>query len=364
MKILLLAGEESGLIYANRLRSMMRSDEVRGYEDYGFKTSDLAVMGFTAVLRRLFFFMRVKKTMMRVIDEWKPDVVCTIDYPGMNLRLAAYAKAKGIRAVHVVCPQVWAWKAGRIPRIEASLDALCCFFPFEPRLFRDGFAEFVGHPLAEDFAAEYGGRKNALAQVRDQVAFLPGSRMGEIDRNLPVMLEAARLLVSSSIVIPAANEGALRRIEKIVAEYGNGVQVRIVSGGARDVLRTSRCALVASGTATLEAALARCPTVLVYKVGPVFAWVARRVIKGVNHIGLVNIVWEKSGGKGDSPMPELLQENFTPSAAASILNEWLCLDDARAAAVARLDEIVKKLGTGESAFARIVAKVKSGAANE
>ena len=86
MKILLLAGEESGLIYANRLRSMMSADEVRGYEDYGFKASDLAVMGFTAVFRRILFFMRVKRTMMRAIDEWKPDVVCTIDYPGMNLR--------------------------------------------------------------------------------------------------------------------------------------------------------------------------------------------------------------------------------------------------------------------------------------
>lgn len=358
MKILLLAGEESGLIYANRLRSMMSADEVRGYEDYGFKTSDLAVMGFTAVLRRIFFFMRVKRTMMRAIDEWKPDVVCTIDYPGMNLRLAAYAKSKGIRTVHVVCPQVWAWKAGRIPRIEASLDALCCFFPFEPNLFREGFAEFVGHPLAEDFASEDRARANALTKKRDQVAFLPGSRMGEIDRNLPVMLETAQLLAKSRIVIPAANEGALKRIEKIVSQFGRGFQVQVVLGGARDVLRTSRCALVASGTATLEAALARTPTVLVYKVGPFFAWLARRVIKGIRHIGLVNIVWEKSGGEGDSPMPELLQEDFTPSNAASILNEWLLSDEARSDAVARLDEVVQKLGTGESAFERIVAKIK------
>ena len=358
MKILLLAGEESGLIYANRLRSMMSADEVRGYEDYGFKTSDLAVMGFTAVLRRIFFFMRVKRTMMRAMDEWKPDVVCTIDYPGMNLRLAAYAKSKGIRTVHVVCPQVWAWKAGRIPRIEASLDALCCFFPFEPNLFREGFAEFVGHPLAEDFASEDSARANALTKKRDQVAFLPGSRMGEIDRNLPVMLETAQLLAKSRIVIPAANEGALKRIEKIVSEFGGGSQVQVVLGGARDILRTSRCALVASGTATLEAALARTPTVLVYKVGPFFAWLARRVIKGIRHIGLVNIVWEKSGGEGDSPMPELLQEDFTPSNAASILNEWLLSDEARSDAVARLDEVVQKLGTGESAFERIVAKIK------
>ncbi len=356
MKILLLAGEESGLIYANRLRSMMAADEVRGYGDYGFRTSDLAVMGFTAVLRRIFFFMRVKRTMMRAIDEWRPDAVCTVDYPGMNLRLAAYAKSKGIRTIHVVCPQVWAWKAGRIPRIEASLDALCCFFPFEPRLFRKGFAEFVGHPLVEEFAAEAAAKE--IAPVRDQVALLPGSRMGEIDRNLPVMLESVRLLEKSRVVIPAANEGALRRIEKIVAGCAGAGGVQIVQGGARDVLRASRCALVASGTATLEAALARCPTVLVYRVGPFLAWLARRVIKGIGHIGLVNIVWEKSGGALEAPMPELLQEDFTPEAASSILNRWLLSDEARSEAALRLDEIVKKLGTGESSFERIAAKVK------
>ena len=121
MKILLLAGEESGLIYANRLKELLSGHEIRGYGDYGFKTADLAVMGFFAVVSRIGYFLGVKKTMERAIDEWKPDVVCTVDYPGMNLKLAAYAKKKGIRAVHIVCPQVWAWKAGRIPKIEASL---------------------------------------------------------------------------------------------------------------------------------------------------------------------------------------------------------------------------------------------------
>ena len=151
MKILLLAGEESGMMYRERIAAkvggLCPGAEIRGYGDYGFNTGDLAVMGILAVLRRIFFFMRVRRTMERAIDEWRPDVVCTVDYPGMNLRLAAYAKARGIRTVHVVCPQVWAWKRGRIPKIEAALDRLCCFFPFEPALFRPGFAEFVGHPL-------------------------------------------------------------------------------------------------------------------------------------------------------------------------------------------------------------------------
>ena len=149
MRILVLAGEESGMIYARGLRARLQGHEVRGYQDYGFETSDLAVFGFGAVLRRLPFFLRVKRTMERVIDEWRPDVVCTIDYPGMNLKLAAYAKAKGIRAVHVVCPQVWAWHQNRIPKIEASLDALCCFFPFRAIAVQIGLRHICWAPACK-----------------------------------------------------------------------------------------------------------------------------------------------------------------------------------------------------------------------
>ena len=136
-KILLLAGEESGVLYAERLVGHLRAfrAEIHGYGDYGFRTSDLAVMGFWPVLRRLFYFLGVARTMKRVIREWSPDIVVTVDYPGLNLKLAAYAKGLGIPAVHIVCPQVWAWHQGRIPKVAASLTKLLCFFPFEPKLF-------------------------------------------------------------------------------------------------------------------------------------------------------------------------------------------------------------------------------------
>ena len=213
MKILLLAGEESGVVYANALKASasLRGAEIRGYDTYGFKTEDLAVFGFLAVLKRIFFFLRVKRTLERAIDEWRPDAVCTIDYPGMNLKLAAYAKKRGIRTVHVVCPQVWAWKAGRIPKIEAALDRLCCFFPFEPRLFKPGFATFVGHPLAASFGA-------AQATEAGLVAALPGSRLGEIERHLPLMLAALKNVKGARrIVVPAANGRAEAAIRRIVA---------------------------------------------------------------------------------------------------------------------------------------------------
>lgn len=357
MKILLLAGEESGMLYARGLRERFAGHEVRGYQDCGFKTGDLAVFGFGAVLRRIPFFLRVKRTMERVIDEWRPDVVCTIDYPGMNLKLAAYAKAKGIRAVHVVCPQVWAWHHGRIPKIEASLDALCCFFPFEPSLFKPGFATFVGHPLVKEFdaGAVSRGDKEPL------VALLPGSRVGEISRILPTLIDVARRIRGARFAIPAANERAYSLISQLVARHGAENLIEVRRGGARELLKCARCAAVASGTATLEAALARCPTVLVYRVGPLLAAFARRVIKGTKYIGLANIVWERCGGSGGTPpMPELLQENFTAEAVIGILGGWLADSASCRVAAMRLDEAVRHLeseGDPLGAIAEVVTKV-------
>ena len=358
MKILLLAGEESGMLYARNLKERFASagHEVRGYQDYGFETSELAVFGFGAVLKKIPFFLRVKRTMERAIDEWRPDAVCTIDYPGMNLKLAAYAKARGRRAVHVVCPQVWAWHQDRIPKIETSLDKLCCFFPFEPALFSDkpGFAEFVGHPLAREFASDGAAVTRDGASKRKLVAVLPGSRGVEISRILPRLLDAVRFLNDADVVIPAANQMAMCLISHIVAKHRCSTRVKVQLGGARDLLRRADCAAVASGTATLEAALARCPTLLVYRVGRILAAFARRVIKGTKYIGLANIVWQRCGGTGDTPpMTELLQEAFTPEAVASHLNAWLADASLREEASRRLDETVRKLDTNHDPIARI-----------
>lgn len=353
-RVLLLAGEESGVLYAERLGELLRSAgcEVRGYADYGFHTSDLAVMGFWPVLRRLPYFLGVARTMKRTICEWRPDVVVTVDYPGLNLKLAAFAKGRGIPSVHMVCPQVWAWHRNRIPKVAAALSELLCFFPFEPELF-DGTglkAKFIGHPLVRvverenaeqasgDAAQEVGGRI---------VALLPGSRIGEIRRILPRLLGAVSILckrrsqngVAASplrIVIPAANHGAEKEIRRILnAASDLPLTIEVQLGDARKLLRRAYCAAVASGTATLEAALARCPTVLVYAVSPMLAWFARRVITGVRHVGLANIVAEKCGF--EPPMPELLQEAFTSEAVADTLESWLNSADLRRDAVTRLD---------------------------
>ena len=367
MKLLLLAGEESGVLYARRIAEEVRgrvpSAEIRGYGDYGFETSDLAVIGLFAVLRRIRFFLGVKRTMERAIDEWKPDAVCTVDYPGMNLKLAAYAKARGVRTVHVVCPQVWAWKEGRIPKIEASLDKLCCFFPFEPKLFKPGFAEFVGHPLVDEMAGEPGCEGRKTEDGRRLLAILPGSRMGEIEKHLPVLLEVVETLQKEmselKVAIPAADERAYQaivsRVSRLMSSLG-AVEIRL--GGAREILRSADAAVVASGTATLEAALAGCPTVLVYKVGRLFAFLARRMIRGVRHLGLANIIAEKAGAP--CPMPELLQEDFTAGEILQYVSPWLTDGAANAAARRALADTMKLLRSDGSAIARIADCVLSG----
>lgn len=349
MKVLLLAGEESGNLYAEMIRARLHGCEVRGYGDYGFTTGELAVMGFWPVLKRLPFFLSVASRMKRAIDEWKPDAVCSVDYPGMNLKLAAYAKSKGIRTVHVVCPQVWAWKRGRVPKIERSVGRLCCFFPFEPAYFTPGFAHFVGHPLLDDF------RSGAAERDRLAVAVLPGSRVGEIEKILPVQLAAVDMLAKKvpglKAEIPAANEKARRAIETVLAGRDGGVDVRVRTGGAREMLCRAGCATVASGTATLEAALAGCPTVLVYKVGRVLAWFARRVIKGIRHVGLANIIAEKAGVP--CPMPELLQEDFTPEALCRTLEPWLADDKSAQEASGRLADTMALLKSDGDAIGKI-----------
>ena len=367
MKVLLLAGEESGVLYAERLRRALPGCEFKTYQDL-YKTSDLAVMGFWAVIKRLFFFLGVQRTMKRVIREWHPDVVVTIDYPGLNLKLAAYAKSHGIPAVHLVCPQVWAWHQGRIPKVAAAVNRLLCFFPFEPALFKayegkDFHAPFFGPPMVDIFveALKVGVGHFGVAGLRArtaEIALLPGSRVGEIQRHLPRLLDAVGLLKRPDIrvVIPAANDRAEAEIRATITARNDSFTPEVVKGGARDLLRQADCAAVASGTATLEAALARCPTVLVYAVSPLLAWFARRVITGVKHIGLANVIAEKSGV--EPPMPELLQEAFTPEAVAAQLSAWLDDAEARARASRALDAVMARLHSDGDALGLAAREIR------
>lgn len=334
LRFMILAGEVSGDLHAAALaRSIRKAAPSAVFTGIGGPAmraagvetrcdiADLAVMGITEVFTRLAFFRRLFKRLLDEAVNTKPDAVILVDYPGFNLRFAAAAHRAGIRTVYYICPKVWAWQKGRIPKMAAALDRLVCIFPFEPALFAGtGLkTDFAGNPLVDMVAEELDHPSPSLDwQGEPRVALLPGSRTQEITRLLPVIAGAAARIEAAhpgaSFIVPAPDA----KIAGIVRSVLEGVPARparctVVEGRTYAVLRQARAAIIASGTATLEACLLRCPTVVTYRVSAATAWLARRVIR-IPFVGLVNIL------AGRQVCPELLQEHATPEelAAATI----------------------------------------------
>jgi len=365
LKILICAGEVSGDIHAAALMRALRTAAGRPLVFRGFggdamrnegaellyHTDRIAIIGITPVLLNLPFLLGMMRRMKREILAWKPDLVLTVDYPGMNLRLARFAHDRGIRTVHYICPQVWAWHRGRIPKLARMLDQLLCILPFEPALFKQTPLDvrFTGHPLVDRVAETRAEPPAALPwDGAYRIALLPGSRAGEITRILPRLLAAAVLLDKRldgdcSFIIPAPTP-AMRALGEAVAARARVRPARLtfVDGQARHVMLQAHAAAVASGTATLEACLMRCPTVLVYTASRVTYWVARWLVKGVKHLGLANII------AGREVMPELLQDAFTPQRLADQLQRYLADTGERARALTALDETIALLGAGDA----------------
>jgi len=365
IKVFICAGEVSGDMHGAYLMQALRRLApapliFRGFGGDAMKaegaeilyhTDQTAVVGLTPVLRSLPFFAAMAHRLKKEILAWKPDIVLTIDYTGMNLRLAAFAHAHGFRTVHYVCPQVWAWRKNRIPKIARCLDLLLCFFPFEPELFKDTplRVEFIGHPLVDEVAKTLASPPAPLPwQGKHRVALLPGSRASEITRLLPRLLAAAALLEKRldgdcSFIIPTPTPKMRALGERIAA--ASTVRPRhlsFVDGQTREVLRQANAAAIASGTATLEACMLACPTVLVYGASRLTYWVARRVITGVQHLGLANILAKRE------VMPELLQDDFTPGRTAEWLHRYLTDPSVHATAVRELTHTARLLATGDA----------------
>lgn len=377
LRILICAGEVSGDMHAAALMRALRERIGRPIAFRGFggdamkaegaellyHTDRIAIIGFSPVLRELPFLLGMIRHMKREILAWQPDLVLTVDYPGMNLRLAAFAHGHGLKTVHYICPQVWAWHRNRIPKIARILDLLLCIFPFEPDLFKDTplTAVFAGHPLVDRAAETRAETPSALPwQGRHRIALLPGSRGSEITRILPRLLEAAALLEQRlggdcSFLIPAPTPKMRALGEAVLAAAPVRPQrLTFVDGQARQVMLQAQAAAVASGTATLEASLMRCPTVLVYTASAFTYRIAKFLLTGIKHLGLANII------AGREMMPELLQDDFTPERLAGLLQRYLTDPAARAQAIAALDETNALLGAGNAsgrAADAIVAKL-------
>ena len=336
-RILISAGEASGDLHAGAVtRAIKQLDpeaEVFGMggdrlrEAGGevlFDIKDHSLMGFVEVLKKLPDVWKLRNAFIDLMEECKPDVLLTIDYPGFNMRLAKLAKERGIKVVYFIAPQVWAWRPGRAAGVAKATDKIACIFPFEYDLYKSYGAdiEFVGHPLVDTVkpslprkeAEELAGKRSG----HPLILLMPGSRMMEIQRLLPVMLDAAKILKQKRPELEfAMPRAATIPKEKLAAPVkAAGLDVTLTEGHTYDIMSVADLAIATSGTVTLEAALCGLGCPILYKSSPVSFWIAKRVVE-IPHIGLPNIV------AGRLIEPELLQDECKPEKIAAMVLELL-----------------------------------------
>jgi len=354
-RLLVASGEPSGELYAAELVRHLR-DLRPGLDVFGLggdrlqaegatllaHVRDLAVVGLLEVLSHLRQIRGVFRRVLDEVDRDPPQAAVLVDYPDFNLRLARALHRRGIPVVYYVSPQIWAWRRGRIRTIRETVARMLVIFPFEEALYRDAGVpvEFVGHPLVDrvhpptraDFLAGLG-----VSPGRDVVAVLPGSRLKEIAHNLPGLagaiasLHAWRPELEFLLPVAPAIENAL------VEPALRGLPVRLVKEGAQSVLASCQAAMVASGTATVEAALVGAPMVVVYRLSPLTHFLGRRLVR-VPHVAMVNLI------AGKRAVPELIQDDFTPERVASEVRALLEQPERRDAMKRDLDEVRRRLG--------------------
>lgn len=303
---------------------------------------DAAVMGVWEVLKRYGWFKERFARMLAELKEFRPDVLLLIDYPGFNLRFAAAVKREcpETRLVYYISPQVWAWNKGRIPKMVRLLDEMLCLFPFEQPIFQDAGLKttFVGHPLVDELEAK---RIPGVARDEMLVGLFPGSREREVARLFPMMIGTAKRLKSwrgdLKFEVPAASAKLAAQIRGLLADAGAGDWITVNSGESHSLMQRACCAVIASGTATLEAAYYGLPYCLVYRVAPL-TYAAAKVLVKIKHIGIVNIL------AGEGVVEELIQAAAEPVAVSNSLKAFLESPEKRAALQARLAETAAKLG--------------------
>ena len=369
-RILVVAGEASGDDHAARLVAAIREccpqAEFLGVGGEEMRTqgvriltpaSELAVVGLMEVAGHLPAIWQALRTIGRVLKTARPDLVILVDFPDFNFWVARLAKYYRVPVLYYISPQVWAWRTYRVRTLARLTDRLVVIFPFEADFYRGQgvTVDYVGHPFRETLPPLTDRRAFLLGHNLDPealtIALLPGSRAGEIERHLPAMLKGASLISRSipktQFILPLASTAPEGLVESMVSGedcVGAGfkpaptsLRLRIIPGQAYQALGAAHAAVVASGTATVEAALAGVPTVIVYRVSPLTFAVARRLVR-VEHVGMANLLAE------ERLFPELIQDDFTPEHLA---HEVLSLiqDPGRIKAVRRgLATVIRRLG--------------------
>ena len=313
------------------------------------------MVGLVEVVRHLGRLRGVFRSLLAEVDRRRPDLAVLVDYPDFNLRLARQLKRRGVPVVYYVSPQVWAWRRGRLATIRETVAHMMVIFPFEKALYQQAGVPvtFVGHPLV-DLVRPIPDRAAFLSALglepsRPVLAVLPGSRRQEVAHNLPPLAGALRLLSERrpdlQFVIAVAPGLDPRDLEAPLA----GIRVASVLGRAHEVLGAASVGLVASGTATVEAALLGLPMVVVYRVSPLTYALGRPLVR-VPHYAMANLI------AGREVVKELIQRDFRPEAVAAAALALIDEPERRAAVLAGLAEVRARLGPG-GASARAAAVV-------
>ncbi len=354
MKLYIIAGEASGDLHgANLIKALKRQkpeSEIRCWggdlmSEAGGEVvmhyRKLAFMGFVEVVSNLDKIRANFKFCKEDIDQWKPDAVILIDYPGFNLRMAKYLHKRGIKVLYYISPQVWAWNRSRVEKIKKYVDRMYVILPFEQDFYKDYNYEvdFVGHPLLDaiqggDLLKSQGKfRENNKLGDKDIIAILPGSRKQEISRMLPTMLKVVDEFKDHQFVLAGAPS-----IEKeFYEQYLTSSNISVVYNRTYDLLSNSRAALVTSGTATLETALFKVPEVVCYQGNFISYLLARALIK-VKYISLVNLIMDKR------IVEELIQKDFNEVRLTNELKKIIPDGPYRMAMLKNMDELAEKLG--------------------
>jgi lipid-A-disaccharide synthase len=354
-RIYVVAGEMSGDAHAagllHELSAMVKDLEIFGAGGPEVKSiskdrvkdwvEDAAVMGVIEVLKRYSWFKQHFEEMLSEIKTLKPDVLMLVDYPGFNLRFAEAVRRElpNTKLVYYISPQVWAWNKKRIPKMVALLDEMLCLFPFERPIFQNaGLATtHVGHPLVDELATNryQGARKQNL------IGLFPGSREREIAKLFPMMLASAAMLRNENSAFMFSAPAATPRLEatmrRMVAEAGAEAWITITSGGSHELMQRATCGIIASGTATLEAAVYGLPYCLVYKMAWTTYFLGKLLVK-IKFIGIVNIL------AGEKVVEEFIQADASALRVSSWVLEMMRDEKKRSALVQRLGEISAELG--------------------
>jgi lipid-A-disaccharide synthase len=360
-EILISAGEASSDMYAARLATALRARTgVRLFGMGGKRMAEagveliadyhqVAVVGISEVLHKIPTVVGVQRKIASEAVRRRAALAILVDSPGTHLGVARRLKNNGIRVGYFIGPQVWAWRPGRVRVVKRLVERMVVIFPFEEAIYREAgvLVNFVGHPLVDvvkasmsrtEFAARHG-----LDAGRPIVALLPGSRRSEIERHYPLIMEACEQLSRG-----AQTRGAIQFVlasapsleTELFAPFARpGVAVTRVEGATYDTLSAADCAIVASGTATVEAALLGTPMVVVYRVSPTSAFVLKRMVRSP-FIAMVNLI------AGRRVVPELIQDQFTPAAVEQEVRTLLESAAARDEVKAGLAEVRAKLGPG------------------